>query len=312
MEKFCKFCGKEMVNGTCDCAGYQAQNGAAPVQSDMQANQQYQQPNMQMNQQYQQPNMQMNQQYQQQNIQMNQQYQQPNMQMNQQYQQPNMQMNQMYQQPSQFSYQIDTAKNLFIKALKKPITAAAEVKVGNDLKSPLYLLGVQLVILFLSMLLLRVPDILSTLDSGLKVKIGFSLAIYMLIDYAIYAAMTYAFSKKYDPMLTYSRVLAVFCVITVPGTVLYLVAYVCSLLNMTLAIPVLGVMSVIWTILSILVINMFVNDSNSDTKFWNIFFTVISVKVIMVIIKTIVFTTLAKSVVSQMANGAMSFLEGLF
>lgn len=282
MENFCKYCGKPLVNGACDCAVAQEQNaGSAQDMSQtytgnvQDTTQTYTGNTQDTAQTYTGNTQDAAQTYTGNTQDMSQAYtgntQNVQPQQNAQYQQPqNGQAPFVQPQPSMQSQMVKeeamAAKNLFISALKNPVAVLEHVFATKKNTSALILGALHLVLLFLCTTI-NIPLLGEYMGIGQKAQIGLELLLAAGIPVAVTALVAMLTGKKYNPNITYVDSLAVFAAATIPGTVLFVVSFLVGLLSPMFAMILLIACYLAWMILSAEAMNV-VSKGGKDKNFW--------------------------------------------
>ena len=239
---FCKYCGKELVNGVCDCEKFVASRGAAKQEEaavSAEAPQTNEADNKLQDQQYQnaQAGMQQsapNQQYQ--NAQAGIQQGVPN----QQYQntQAGMQQGAQYQQYQnvQPNPQIQTAQNYFGAVLKlvtdfctKPISTITSVISGENVAEAYGVGAWNLLVLFITLMIhLPFGEVSGEIEVGYRARLGFVAVVGCVILIAIGAGIHVLVQKIRNQQMQYGylRVVAALCLVTIPTTLCFVVGFI--------------------------------------------------------------------------------------
>ena len=224
MANFCKYCGKPLENGVCDCEAFKNANPApaapetpvtpvTPV-APAPAPQEYQQ----APQGYQQAP----QGYQQapQGYQQNPYVQQP-------------------QAPSATAIRakgiFESCKTMFLSVIKTPDEAIKVNDAQPDKVPGLVMGGVQLLLFFL-LTMIHIPVIGEFLETGDRAKIGLLFMLMALIGIIVVTVVSFIFGKKKNPTQTFVGVLSNFCVATIPGTALFLISFIMGFIALSIAI----------------------------------------------------------------------------
>lgn len=272
MGNFCKYCGKPLVNGTCDCAAAQAYTGntqdtAQAYTGNTQDTAQAYTGNTQDTAQAYTGNTQNM--AQQTPVQPQQGY--TNPQQNFQYQQPQGgQAPYMQHQPSMQSQMAKqeamAAKDLFIGALKSPVAILEHIAATKKNTSALILGALHLLILFLCTTI-NIPMLGEFMEMGDKAKVGLVLLVIAAVPVALTALVAMFTGKKCNPGLTYVDALAVFSAATAPGTVIFLASFLIGLVSPLFAMILLIACYLAWVLLSTEAMNV-VSKGGKDKNFW--------------------------------------------
>ena len=299
MGNFCKYCGKPLVNGACDCVAAQGQN-TAPAQDVAQANTESAQA---MTQTYTGNTQNMAQQT---PVQPQQTPVQP--QQNYQYQQPQGgQAPYVQPQPSMQSQMAKQeameATNLFVSALKNPVATLEHVFATKKNTAAFILGAVHLLLLFLctTIYIPLIGDYMKTSD---RAKVGLVLLLIAGIPVAVTAVVAMLTGKKYNPNLTYVDSLAVFSAATIPGTVIFLVSFIMGLLSPLFAVLLLVACYLSWVLLSIEAMNV-VCKGKKDINFW----IALAVHVVIITVVTLIGKGILEEVIKELTSSIGSFLR---
>ena len=305
MGNFCKYCGKALVDGACDCAASQAQNaGSAQDMSQtytgnaQDATQTYTGNTQDLSQAY----TGNTQNVQQTPVQPQQGY--VNPQQNMQYQQPQGgQAPYVQAQPSMQSQmakqEAAAAGNLFVSTLKNPVATLENVFTTKKNTPALILGAVHLLLLFLCTTI-NIPGIGEYMEVGARAKIGLELLLFAGIPVAITALVAMLVGKKNNPNFTYVDSLAVFSVATVPGTVIFLVSFIMGILSASIAMILLMACYLAWVLLSVEAMNVVCNGKK-DINFW----ILLAVHVVMIVVVMLIAKGALTSAIGSLSYGSL-------
>lgn len=256
MGNFCKYCGKQLVNGRCDCEDYQRENPVVNV------------PNQEAPQ---------------------------NQEIPQNQEAPQNQNNTQSQYQQAAKDHFNNSKNLFVNFLKNPIGMMSEVANSNDKVSPI-ILGVLHMIILVLICMIKIPssDYLG-ISGGVKFSIGLRLALIIGVIVVCTASITFAFAKKNNPNASYLDVICVFCLTTIPSSIICLLALLLSYISVLFAAIAVIMAIISWVMLCNEAVQVSV-EKNKDICFW---LTIIIIAIVMTVIFII-----TKSVVQNYINGA--------
>lgn len=230
MAKYCSYCGKELVNGQCDCP--QSQNARAQ-QWEQQNAQQWEQQNAQ--------------QWEQQNAQ---QWEQDA----QQWEQGAQQWQNAQPEAAPTDYAEMTKKHagnlwtLILKALKSPMTAVSE-EAAEPNHIPAFLSGAVYFLVFVLLILLRVPSVAEYV-LGNKFMLGLKLALVMVVGEAVVMAVIFAFAKLKKSDVDILSVVSVVCVTTIVPSAGYLLATIVSFVSIAFASAIFLGIFICWVMLN--------------------------------------------------------------
>lgn len=222
MSKFCEFCGKETKNGVCTCSEFLAAHGNS-MQGNTAVNDNNQTPPYPTQQQYQQP----------------QGYNQPYP--------PNMQ-NSVNNFANNSKEQFNKSKQMFLEFLKNPFRSIAEITKINDKISPIIFGIIHLVICFLFIYINA--DANTQTGKTIATKIGFKFAILILAVNLVITAVTYFISKRYDETSNFKDVLSVYCIATIPPSLMIIASMIVHFVSEPISVLLLAMAFVSWLIIS--------------------------------------------------------------
>lgn len=279
MGNFCKYCGKPLVNGACDCAASQGQNVGNVQENASQAfvgNAQTFTGNTQNDAQTFTGNAQNMAQQGYVNQQQNFQYQQP-----QAGQAPYMQ-----QQPSMQSQMAKQeameAKNLFVSTLKTPLAILDQIFATKKNTTALIVGAIHLLAFFL-FTAINIPEIGEYMEFGDRAKVGLIMALIAGVPVAIMALVAMLMGKNNNPNITYVDSLAVFSAATVPGTILFAASFIVGLFFTAGAAILLVACYFAWLMVSTEAMNV-VCKGNKDKNFWITLVVQMVIVVLMILI----------------------------
>ncbi len=256
MGNFCKYCGKPLVDGTCDCEKSKTAQNAQPNAAAQNV-----QPNAAA-----------------QNAQSNAAAQ-----------------NVQYQQAIDASkVHLNNSKAMFFDFLKNPMEMMSKVTANQDKMSPL-ILGILNIVIVILFCIIRIPY----LDGSMKFGIGMRIALVLVAIVIATATITFIFSRKYNPTIGYLDVLCVFCLTTIPTSILILAAFFISYVSIPLAAltVVMGLLS--WIILCAEAANVCLKVSK-DFSFW--------ISIIIIGIVLLIAYAVGKSIVVSMIEDTVGGL----
>lgn len=268
MGNFCKYCGKPLVNGACDCAASQGQNVGNVQENASQAfvgNAQTFTGNAQNMAQQGYVNQQQNFQYQQPQA-----GQAPYMQ-----QQPSMQSQMAKQEAME-------AKNLFVSTLKTPLAILDQIFATKKNTTALIVGAIHLLAFFL-FTAINIPEIGEYMEFGDRAKVGLIMALIAGVPVAIMALVAMLMGKKNNPNITYVDSLAVFSAATVPGTILFAASFIVGLFFTAGAALLLVACYFAWLMVSTEAMNV-VCKGNKDKNFWITLVVQMAIVVLMILI----------------------------
>ena len=296
MGNFCRFCGKPLVNGMCDCQSTQqsvtvgtetqTQPVQEPVAQQISQENMMQQPYPQVQNTYQQPQGM----YQQQ--------------MN--YQQPYPQMGQPSAQSQVAKENAVKAKTLFVEAIKQPCTILYQIIPQGKCTGGAILGAVHLLLLWLCTTLnIPIPLLGDYLETGDKAKIGFILLLIAGIPVVIMSIVGLLIGKKNNPRLTFVESLGVFDCATVPGSVIFLASFLIGFISPMMAALLLLVCYFAWLFMSMEAMNA-VDNGSKDMHFW----IVLAVNVVCIILIVLVGKNIIMNYIEDVV-GSLSDLNSL-
>ncbi|MDD3369385.1 MAG: hypothetical protein PHP50_10975 [Lachnospiraceae bacterium] len=291
MGNFCKYCGKPLVNGACDCPGFLAENQTVTQNVNVEQPVNMQPDNQQVPPNYQQvqPN------YQQ--VPPNYQQAQPN------YQQvpPNYQQVQPNFQQQAAKEQLNKSKVLFMKFLKSPVGMMSEVAGGGDKTSPLILGGLHLLVIILA-LLIRIPE----MDMNEKLPIALKIAIVVGGIDLVNVALVFIAAQIMKLKASFRDYLCIFCLATIPSSLLCIAGLLFTYISIPLSIIILLMALVSWIILLTEATTVSLGVGK-DLAFW----IAMAVMAIVVLVCYLVAKQYVVSAIEDAAYGVMGGLGGL-
>lgn len=202
MANFCKFCGKELKEGKCDCVDYLAEESKVKAEGEQVD----------------------------------------------------------YQQ--QAKGHLNNSKVLLFNFLKKPRETMSGSIMNQDKATPIILGVSQLVIIILA-IIIKLGDV----KFAEKFKISLSLAVLVGLIVVLTASIIFVISKKLDSKMQYKNVVAVFCLATIPTSVILVGAFLLSYIYVLGAVVALLVAWISWIVLSTEAATICMKTSK-DKAFW--------------------------------------------
>ena len=282
MGNFCKFCGKELVNGQCSCDGFVLNNKTFQnvTENGVKLNQQIYQQNITQSSQ-------------------------------QMYQQNMTQSNQQNMNNGQMSIQVPplffVIWDLIKKSILKPISTAFEMQMTNDNKIASFIIGGLHLFILLISFWIHIPVVGSFLEAGGRFEVGFILTLSVAVSVIIYSSITYLFAKKNNANTSFTKILSQFCVITVPGSVLYLISFIFGFTGGSLFIIPLVYTLILWLIGSFEIVQMNIID-DENKKLW--IASLIFLAIIIVI--SLILKAMVNSILEDALVNLSSFRKYLF
>lgn len=185
--------------------------------------------------------------------------------------------------------QFNKSKVMFLEFIKKPVTMMSGLKDNDDMLTPL-LFGALQVILTLIFTSIK----LKSFSSGLLI------ALAVIVANVVSAGIVFAVGKSKDSSLNFMKILELFCIATIPGTALLIVAFIFSFfwLGGTALFLCVGFLS--WIMLGYHAANEYI-QMDKNLVFW-IYLVIIAAVVIVVSI-------ISKQVIKIWMQG---YLKSLF
>lgn len=113
--------------------------------------------------------------------------------------------------------QLNKSKVMFLEFIKKPVTMMSGLKDNDDMLTPL-LFGALQVVLTLIFASIK----LKSFQSGLLISLA------VIVANLVSAGIVFAVGKSKDSSLNFMKILELFCIATIPGTALLIVAFIFS------------------------------------------------------------------------------------
>lgn len=264
MANFCKYCGKSLENGVCDCPSAVAESQQETVQSQ---------------------------------------------EVQQGVPQPQIVYQQVIKQPSP---QVEAAKasaldakDVFLAAVKNPVSTMKKVYEENNNTACLIVGAVYLLLLFL-FTTINIPMIGEYMKAGGRAKIGLGLAFAAAVPIVAMAVAAMVLGKKTNPAVSFMDSLAVFCVATVPGTIMFTLSFLFGLFSALLGLVALLMCFFAWVILSIVGMNI-VSKGREEVNFW----VVLVVHIVCLLAILLVGRSIIESILTS-ALGGLGMAGSLF
>ncbi len=193
---------------------------------------------------------------------------------------------------------------LFMKFLKNPLGMMSEVVGSSDKTSPFIFGGIHLLLILL-FTFIRVPkNEFLGITMATKFSLGLKLAIFIAIVILVTASATFVLGKITKTEMAYPDVLRIFCLTTIPSSMIIILWFLLSYLSSVLATVAIIMALTSWVILVNEAIQVCVKKSK-NLCFW---FTIVTIAAVM-LITSIICQIVLKSYVSELSG---SLLRGLF
>lgn len=268
MENFCKYCGKPMENDMCDCEGFWKENAEQAVKAA---------PEEQTAEQQQAP------------IQ----------------QQAPVQPKAPSAAQEKVKQILDGCKTLVVNVLKNPQEAIVVGEANPD-KIPAFVLGGLHLLLLFIFTWIHIPALGEYIGAAGRAKIGFVLLLAAAIGILSVTLFAFLFGKKNVPGQTFVRVLANFCIATLPGTCFFILSFVFGLFSFQIALALLLLCFVAWMLYSQETIRVCMN--NSPIAYWVNLLAVLVGGIVIAIISKAILKNVMTSFLNNLLGGFGSFL----
>ena len=201
-----------------------------------------------------------------------------------------------------------SCRNYFVRMMTAPMTAMDEALASREILPMSILFILQLVLVFLTLLIhLPTGGILSALDAyinaGIKASCGLVGVLIMGVILLITAAVNFAFARKSNPGITFPAVFGLYCVATVPVTLLWLAAFLFGFIDLRFAIFFVILIAFLWTILTCFIICKTMAADSENRRFW--------ICALDVAVNILIFFIICSIVVSAIVSAAAGAMGGL-
>lgn len=133
--------------------------------------------------------------------------------------------------------------------IKKPQEAIGISDANKDKTAPLVMGGIHLILLFL-LTWIHIPGLGKMLKAGGRAQIGFFLMLAVAIGILSATLFSFLFEKKGETKRSFVAVLANFCVATIPGTILFVCSFIFGLFSVQIASVLLLLTFLAWILFS--------------------------------------------------------------